>query len=117
MSDIKEQAIKTFQDKLSGLGFNITDTDNHIAEAIEELENQLENEKDQRKEERFYWFVFTLFLANLVIFPEIENIPLVILQGIIEIIAIILLAEKLGVKTAVMWFKRIADVFDRNKKH
>lgn len=64
---------------------------------ISYLESRLSQEMDQRKEERFYWIFFGMMAGNAVAFSFIENIIGIVVIAISELIAISLLARRLGV--------------------
>lgn len=93
--------------------FKIEGEGNGESTALDQLANDLEREKDARKEERFLLVTALIVLADAYIFSNMENWtgPLVI--GVIELVALAVLARKWGVQEVArflaMFFQRLAD--------
>jgi hypothetical protein len=81
--------------------------------ALGELANELERERDARKEERFLLVMIVVVIADAYMFSQMENWtgPLVI--GVIELVAIAVIARKWGIQEVAqflsMFFQRIAE--------
>lgn len=76
-------------------------------ETISSLERSIEDLKDKHYEERFIWILVCIVLADSFIFSHIENWTAPIVIGVLEIIAIVILADRCRVNTVLPLIDRI----------
>lgn len=76
-------------------------------EALAALQNQLESEKEARCEERFVWIVLAVILLDIIWFRDAENAALPVVVMILELVALMVLARRMGVDDYVELVGRI----------
>jgi hypothetical protein len=81
--------------------------------ALGELANELERERDARKEERFLLVMIVAIIVDAYLFSHIENWSGPVVIGIIELVAIAVVARKWGIEEVAqflaMFFQRVAE--------
>lgn len=65
---------------------------------IERLQSRLEAIEDRRKEERFGWIAATLAIVNYLLLKDVANIVTPLIVFIFELIALLVLARRLGIE-------------------
>ncbi|HEX2559132.1 hypothetical protein [Phenylobacterium sp.] len=75
--------------------------------ALEALQEQLEGEKDARSEERFVWIVLMVILLDIIWFRDSENPTLPVVVLVLELVALMVLARRMGVDDYVTLVGRI----------
>ncbi|HWK96228.1 MAG TPA: hypothetical protein VNR39_12480 [Pseudolabrys sp.] len=66
-----------------------------VDESAAALELALQREVDDRREERFYWILVSVVLADMAMFPHMSWVS-VVCTFLLEVITLIGLAQKLG---------------------
>ncbi|MEE9544695.1 MAG: hypothetical protein V3V55_03740 [Rhodospirillales bacterium] len=75
------------------------------------LQEAIESEKDDRREERFYWILTTVILIDLMAFPHLHWAG-VIGVFLLEIVLLVGLARRLGVKGVVILLEKLFSRFN-----
>jgi hypothetical protein len=93
--------------------FTVSDAESGEADAQADLADQLERERDARKEERFLLVVLIIVISDAFIFSHIDSWSGPVVIGVIELVALAVLARKWGVQEVAqflaMFFQRIAE--------
>ena len=76
-------------------------------ETISALENEIESLKDKHYEERFIWILVCMAIADAFLFSHIDNWTAPLVIGVIELIAIVILADRCKVNTVMPLIDRI----------
>lgn len=93
----------------------IISSPNDAAQA--DLERKVTKEQHARKEERFLWMLAVLILLDVFFFTMVNSWGAICIL-ILEIILLVLLAEKCGIKEfALLVQKIIYPIFNRNDKN
>jgi hypothetical protein len=77
------------------------------------LEQDLQNERDSRKEERFYFLLAAIMVANIPLFNAFESSWALLPTFLLELVLLAGLAKFLGVDRAVVLIERIFSYFTR----
>lgn len=93
--------------------FKVQEAADQESTALDDLSNQLERERDSRKEERFLLVTALIVVADAFMFSAMENWAGAIVIGVIELVALAVMARKWGVQEVsqflAMFFQRLAD--------
>lgn len=65
---------------------------------LDRLTSRLEELEDRRKEERFGWIVALLAIVNYLLLRDVANLVTPLIVFIFELIALLVLARRLGVE-------------------
>lgn len=76
-------------------------------ETISSLERTVEDLKDKHYEERFIWIIVSIVLADAFIFSRIANWTAPLVIGVLELIAVVVLADRCRVNTVMPLIDRI----------
>lgn len=76
-------------------------------DALAALELQLQAEKDARLEERFVWIVVSVILVDVIWFQDAANATIPVVVMILQLIALMVLARRMGVDDYVQLLGRI----------
>lgn len=80
-------------------------------EQIAVLENQVQELKDRNYEERFLWTIAIMVIIDAYIFSHIENWAGAVVIGILELIAVIVLADRYKVNTVAPLIDKLTGAF------
>lgn len=80
-------------------------------DALAALESAVQAEKDARMEERFVWIVIAVILVDVIWFRNSPNPTFPIAALILELIALLVIARRMGVKDYVQLMDRILQGF------
>ena len=109
-----------FEDGSNELSAFEPDKAGKLMENIYRLETDLDSEKEERREERFTWLLAVVVLLDIIAVSAMDGSALFIPIFILELIALLGYAQKLGVDWAVKligWFIYwLSERFDPNKK-
>ena len=78
-----------------------------IDDAKAALERELSELKDARLEERFVWIVVTVTLLDVIWFHDSSNATLPVVAMILELVALMVLARRMGVDDFVQLIGRV----------
>lgn len=73
-------------------------TDDKAVQALAEAQEENAGVKDDRREERFLWVCACVVLFDCAIFMNANNFGGPLIVGIIELLALVILARRLGVE-------------------
>lgn len=73
-------------------------TDDKAVQALVETQEENTEVKDERREERFLWVCACVILFDCSIFMNAENFGGPLIVGVIELLALVILARRLGVE-------------------
>jgi hypothetical protein len=76
-------------------------------EAKAALEKELSDQKDARLEERFVWIVVAVILLDIIWFHDSTNAALPVVVMILELVALMVLARRMGVDDFVQLIGRV----------
>lgn len=79
------------------------------------LSEQLEHQKDRRKEDWFVFLLVLIILLNIHVFGIIDGWGAVSIT-FLQLILLLVAADRFGVKPVVSWFTYIIDKFGRNTR-
>lgn len=85
-----------------------------LSQVIDALETQNQFLSDKMLEERFLWILCIFVLFDVVIFTHMEGWSGPIVIGVIELIIIVILADKCGVNTVAPLIDKLTGAFNRN---
>lgn len=80
-------------------------------EALAALESNLQSEKDARMEERFIWLVISVILVDVIWLRNSPNSTFPIVVLILELVALLVIARRMGVNDFVQLMDRILHGF------
>jgi hypothetical protein len=81
--------------------------DTAIDDAKASIERELSEQKDARMEERFVWIVVTAILLDIIWFHDSTNATLPIVVMILELVALMVIARRMGVDDFVQLIGRV----------
>ncbi len=73
-------------------------TDDKAVQALAETQEENAGVKDDRREERFLWVCACVILFDCAVFMNAQNLGGPLIVGIIELLALVILARRLGVE-------------------
>lgn len=79
--------------------------------ALAALESELQAEKDARREERFIWIVISVTLIDVIWLRNSPNPTFPVIVLILELIALLVIARRMGVSDFVHLMDRILHGF------
>jgi hypothetical protein len=82
-------------------------------EQITALEDRVQELNNDRYEERFVWILVVLMLFDALVFSNMENWTGPIVIGVIELVAIIVVADRCKVDTAAPLIDKITGALGR----
>lgn len=88
----------------------------NLDQDITELQEKVIAQDKENKNERFFWIIVVMILFDALCFNNAQSWGGPIIIGIIEIILLIAIAEKLEVKSIVGIVDRIFNIFNKNYK-
>lgn len=77
-------------------------------ETIAALESSVQGLADKNLEERFIWIIIVAVLFDALVFQHMENWAAAFVIGILELIGIVILADRCGVSAVMPLIDRIA---------
>lgn len=84
---------------------------------ISALENAVEELKDKHFEERFIWILVCMVIADAFLFSHIANWTAPLVIGVIELVAIVILADRCKVNTVMPLIDRITGAIGANRNN
>ncbi|WP_018875274.1 hypothetical protein [Thioalkalivibrio sp. ALJ8] len=81
---------------------------------VERLSEQLEHERDRRKEDWFVFLLIVIILVNIHVYTNLDGLAAVAIT-FLQLVLLLVAADRLGVKPVVSWFSHLVDKFARNR--
>lgn len=85
------------------------------SEEVERLSEQLEHERDRRREDWFVFLLISIILVNIHVFSTLDGWGAPIAITLLQLVLLLVAAERFGVKLVVSWFSHLVDKFARNR--
>lgn len=86
---------------------NASDQASPLVAALASVQEQLAQEREKRREERFIWIVVSTILLDLFLLDRKDSATTTILVFVLELIAIVVVVRRLGIKNAAVFIDRI----------
>ena len=91
------------------------DTDS-VDQRIKNLEDSLVKERTRCKEIQFVWIVLLVILFDALIFPSMQSFGGPLIIGILEGIALLLVARAMGLKDVSLMLNKLIDTVSPNSR-
>ena len=88
----------------------LAETPDHHDEQIQNLTKSLTREQNSRKEERLLWILVTVILLDVTFFTLMESISGPIVIGLLQLIALVIVARRLGLEEVVQIIDKLVSV-------
>lgn len=105
--DLKTDLDRLIEDLLASSEPTRDPTDDQIAV----LENEVQETRNKHFEERFLWFLAVLVLFNSLIFLSMENWSAPVVIGILELIAVLIMADRCKVDAVAPLIDKVTGAF------
>jgi hypothetical protein len=90
--------------------------DEKTSEQVSILTRNYETERNDRKEERFIWILILIIIIDFEFFTIMQNVAGPIIIGLIELILILILAERCGIDRVLPLIDKVLSAVGNSKK-